>query len=108
MAEPDVYVLDKLDTVLEELGFRAYTASTKSTVDMFAITLALMIGTAGLPHVIVRFFTVPKVADARRSAAYALFFIAILYATAPTVGAFLDLTSSIQYTKQNIRKLPVG
>ena len=53
LAEPDVYVLDELDTVLEELGFRAYTASTKSTVDMFAITLALMIGTAGLPHVIV-------------------------------------------------------
>ena len=77
LAEPDVYVLDKLDTVLEELGFRAYTASTKSTVDMFAITLALMIGTAGLPHVIVRFFTVPKVADARRSAAYALSLIHI-------------------------------
>ena len=104
LAEPDVYVLDKLDTVLEELGFRAYTASTKSTVDMFAITLALMIGTAGLPHVIVRFFTVPKVADARRSAAYALFFIAILYATAPTVGAFarlnfIDTVHETEYSK---------
>ena len=91
LSEPDVYVLDKLDAVLTDLGFRAYTASTKSTVDMFAITMALMIGTAGLPHVIVRFFTVPKVADARKSAAYALFFIAILYATAPTVGAFARL-----------------
>ena len=104
LAEPDTYVLDKLDTVLEELGFHAYTASTKSTVDMFAITLALMIGTAGLPHVIVRFFTVPKVADARRSAAYALFFIAILYATAPTVGAFarlnfIDTVHETEYLK---------
>jgi cation/acetate symporter len=82
-----VYLLDKLDTIVTELGFRAYTEGNKSKIDMFAITLALMVGTAGLPHVIVRFFTVPKVADARRSAGWALLFIAILYTTAPAVGA---------------------
>lgn len=81
-------VLAKLDGVLTELGFTAYTESTKSTIDIFAITAALMVGTAGLPHVIVRFFTVPKVSDARKSAGWALVFIAILYTTAPAVGAF--------------------
>ena len=81
------YLLDKLDQIVTELGFRAYTDGSKSTVDVFAITLALMVGTAGLPHVIVRFFTVPKVSDARRSAGWALLFIAILYTTAPAVGA---------------------
>mgnify|MGYP007000221357 CR=1 len=60
-------VLDKLDQTLTELGFAAYTEGAKSTIDVFAITMALMIGTAGLPHVIVRFFTVPKVSDARKS-----------------------------------------
>ncbi len=96
----EIYMLDKLDSVLMELGFKAYTSSSKSTIDMFAITMALMIGTAGLPHVIVRFFTVPKVADARRSAAYALLFIALLYATAPAVGAFarLNFISTIHET----------
>jgi len=84
-------VLDKLDATLIELGFGAYTAGNKSTIDIFAITLALMVGTAGLPHVIVRFFTVPNVADARRSAGYALVFIALLYTTAPAVGAFARL-----------------
>ena len=72
-------VLDKLDQTLTELGFAAYTQGAKSTIDVFAITMALMIGTAGLPHVIVRFFTVPKVSDARKSAGYALIFIALLY-----------------------------
>ena len=74
-----------------DLGFTAFTEGTKTKIDLFAITLALMVGTAGLPHVIVRFFTVPKVSDARRSAGYALVFIAILYTTAPAVGAFARL-----------------
>jgi cation/acetate symporter len=81
----------KLDRTLVELGFSAYTTGTKSTFDIFAITAALMIGTAGLPHVIVRFFTVPKVSDARKSAGWALVFIAILYTTAPAVAAFARL-----------------
>ena len=84
-------VLDKLDNTLVDLGFAPYTDGSKSTIDVFAITLALMIGTAGLPHVIVRFFTVPKVSDARKSAGYALLFIALLYTTAPAVGAFARL-----------------
>lgn len=87
VAGEGVYLLDKLDAIVTDLGFRAYTQGNKSKVDMFAITLALMVGTAGLPHVIVRFFTVPKVSDARRSAGWALLFIAILYTTAPAVGA---------------------
>ena len=80
-------LLDKLDDIVTSLGFTRYTSGTKSTIDVFCITLALMVGTAGLPHVIVRFFTVPKVRDARSSAGYALLFIAILYTTAPAVGA---------------------
>ena len=84
-------VLEKLDRTLVDLGFAAYTDGSKAMIDVFAITLALMIGTAGLPHVIVRFFTVPKVSDARRSAGYALLFIALLYTTAPAVGAFARL-----------------
>jgi cation/acetate symporter len=84
-------VLDKLDATLVDLGFAPYTDGSKSTIDVFAITMALMIGTAGLPHVIVRFFTVPKVSDARLSAGYALLFIALLYTTAPAVGAFARL-----------------
>ena len=84
----DLAVLDKLDQTLTELGFTAYTLGNKSTIDIFCITAALMIGTAGLPHVIVRFFTVPNVSDARRSAGWALVFIALLYTTAPAVGAF--------------------
>ncbi|SNS10572.1 cation/acetate symporter [Belliella buryatensis] len=82
------YLLDKLDGVLGEMGFAEYTSGRKSMADIFAITLALMVGTAGLPHVIVRFFTVPRVKDARLSAGYALVFIAILYTTAPAVAAF--------------------
>ncbi|MEQ8662531.1 MAG: VC_2705 family sodium/solute symporter, partial [Gammaproteobacteria bacterium] len=84
-------VLEKLDRTLTDLGFAPYTAGARATVDVFAITMALMLGTAGLPHVIVRFFTVPKVSDARRSAAWALLFIALLYTTAPAVGAFARL-----------------
>ena len=86
-----LYVLQKLDLVLQDLGFGAYTDGTKSTIDVFAITLALMVGTAGLPHVIVRFFTVPKASAARISAGWALVFIALLYTTAPAVGAFARL-----------------
>jgi cation/acetate symporter len=83
-----MYLLDKLDGLNVELGFNEYTNGTKSIVDVFAITFALMVGTAGLPHVIVRFFTVPRVKDARLSAGYALLFIAILYTTAPAIAAF--------------------
>src|SRR5690606_10283910 len=72
----------------EELGFATYTDGSKTTIDVFFITMALMVGTAGLPHVIVRFFTVPRVRDARLSAGYALLFIAILYTTAPAIAAF--------------------
>ncbi|MEL6533777.1 MAG: sodium:solute symporter family protein [Bacteroidota bacterium] len=84
----DVSLLDKLDGLHEELGFAAYTDGSKSMIDVFCIVAALMVGTAGLPHVIVRFFTVPKVKDARVSAGYALVFIAILYTAAPAVAAF--------------------
>ncbi|MGD8347432.1 MAG: cation acetate symporter, partial [Lysobacterales bacterium] len=93
-----VLLLDKLDQVVTDLGFAAYTAQKGSTLNMFLLTLSLMIGTAGLPHVIIRFFTVPKVADARTSAGWALVFIAILYTTAPAVGAMarLNLIETIQ------------
>lgn len=82
------YLLDKLNGLSTELGFNEYTDGTKSTMDVFFITAALMVGTAGLPHVIVRFFTVPKVRDARKSAGWALLFIAILYTSAPAVSVF--------------------
>ena len=93
-----VYLLDKLDAVVADLGFNEYTSSTLSTVEMFAYTLSLMIGTAGLPHVIMRFFTVPSVKAARQSAGYALIFIALLYTVAPAVGAMarLNLMSTIE------------
>ena len=88
----DVSLLAKLDQVVTELGFSEYTTTSRgSTLNMFFYTVSLMIGTAGLPHVIVRFFTVPKVSDARKSAGWALFFIAILYTTAPAVGAMAKL-----------------
>jgi cation/acetate symporter len=83
-----MFLLDKLDGLSTELGFSEYTEGTKSTIDVFAITLALMVGTAGLPHVIVRFFTVKKVKDARKSAGIALLLIVILYSTAPAVAVF--------------------
>jgi cation/acetate symporter len=96
--EPGISLLGKLDQIVTDLGFAEYTSGTKSTIDVFFITLALMVGTAGLPHVLVRFFTVPKVRDARASAAWALLFIAVLYTTAPSVGALarLNLTTTIQ------------
>ena len=93
------YLLDKLDMIVTDLGFREYTTSSNGNMlNMFLYTLSLMIGTAGLPHVIIRFFTVPKVRDARYSAGWALVFIAILYTTAPAVGAMarLNLTNTIQ------------
>ena len=93
-----VSLLDKLDDIVTSLGFTQFTSGEKSTIDIFCITLALMVGTAGLPHVIVRFFTVPRVRDARTSAGYALLFIAILYTTAPAVGAMAryNLINTIQ------------
>ncbi len=88
----DTYLLDRLDQVLVELGFAEYTSNKRlSTLNMFVYTLSLMIGTAGLPHVIIRFFTVPSVHDARTSAGWALFFIAILYTTAPAVAVMARL-----------------
>lgn len=98
------YLLEKLDQLHTELGFAAYTSGTKSMQDVFFITAALMIGTAGLPHVIVRFFTVPKVKDARISVGYALIFIAILYTTAPAIAAFakyniMETVNEEEYTE---------
>ncbi len=87
-APAGAYLLNVLDDLHRELGFAAYTSGQKPTIDVFMITLALMVGTAGLPHVIVRFFTVPKVRDARISVGWALVFIALLYTTAPAVAAF--------------------
>ena len=98
LVNSSTYLLDKLDLLSVDLGFNAYTENTKSNIDIFCITAALMFGTAGLPHVIVRFFTVPKVSDARKSAGYALVFIALLYTTAPAVAAFsrVNFIESIQ------------
>jgi cation/acetate symporter len=87
-AQPGTHLLEVLDRLSTDLGFRPYTAGWKPRLDVVAITAALMIGTAGLPHIIIRFFTVPKIRDARASAGWALFFIAILYTTAPAVAAF--------------------
>ena len=86
--ETGTFLLDRLNRLHEELGFAAYTSGTKSTLDVFAITAALMVGTAGLPHVIIRFYTVPKVRDARISVGWALVFIALLYTAAPAVAVF--------------------
>ena len=99
-----VYLLEKLDMLHRELGFHEYTTGSKSMIDVFAITFALMVGTAGLPHVIVRFFTVPKVSDARKSAGWALLFIAILYTTAPAIAVFartnlINTVSEKKYTE---------
>lgn len=101
LVNSEVYLLDKLDQVTVDLGFTAYTENIKSNIDIFCITAALMFGTAGLPHVIVRFFTVPKVSDARKSAGYALVFIALLYTTAPAVGSFarMNFIDSVQDSK---------
>lgn len=99
LAGSDTYLLDRLDLIVTDLGFKEYTTDTRlSGLNMFAFTLSLMIGTAGLPHVIIRFFTVPKVKDARSSAGWALVFIAILYTTAPAVAAMarLNLMDTIE------------
>ena len=92
------HLLSTLDELVISLGFHQYTTGVKSKIDIFCITLALMVGTAGLPHVIVRFFTVPSVKDARTSAGYALLFIAILYTTAPAVGSMAryNLINTVQ------------
>lgn len=100
------YLLDKLDGLGEELGFGAYTKGRSSMIDVFFITAALMVGTAGLPHVIVRFFTVPKVKDARISAGYALIFIAILYTTAPAVAAFARANLISTVSNQPYEQVP--
>ena len=100
------FLLDRLDGLSTELGFGAYTAGKKSTIDVFFITAALMVGTAGLPHVIVRFFTVPKVRDARKSAGYALAFIAILYTTAPAVAAFARVNLLNTVNNANYQNTP--
>ena len=97
------YLLDKLDGLNEQLGFNQYTDNTKPLIDVFAITFALMVGTAGLPHVIIRFFTVKKVSDARKSAGIALLLIAVLYTTAPAVAVFartnmIETLSNVEYS----------
>ncbi|MDA8851995.1 cation acetate symporter [Hyphomicrobiales bacterium] len=102
----DIYLLEKLNNVLNDLGFDNYTDSTKSKIDVFCITGALMAGTAGLPHVIVRFFTVPKVRDARASAGWALLFIAILYTTAPAVSSFSRLNFINTINNSSYEKTP--
>ncbi len=99
MSGTDISLMDKLDQVVTDLGFKEYTTSKLGgTLNMFVYTLTLMIGTAGLPHVIIRFFTVPKVKDARSSAGWALVFIALLYTVAPAVGSMarLNLMNTIQ------------
>jgi len=104
--EDGVYLLDKLDGLHQQLGFSEYTSGGKSMTDVFAITLALMAGTAGLPHVIVRFFTVPKVKDARKSAGWALLFIAILYTTVPAVAVFARVNLIETVSEKKYADLP--
>ena len=100
------YLLDKLDGLSTELGFSEYTEGSKSMIDVFAITLALMVGTAGLPHVIVRFFTVKRVRDARKSAGIALLLIVILYTTAPAVAAFARTNMIETVSNQSYAEVP--
>ena len=104
--EDGIYLLDKLDGLQQELGFSEYTSGNKSMIDVFAITTALMVGTAGLPHVIVRFFTVPKVKDARVSAGWALLFIAILYTTVPAVAVFARIKLVETVSNNKYEELP--
>ena len=104
--ENGVYLLDKLDKLHRELGFAAYTSGSKSTLDVFFITAALMVGTAGLPHVIVRFFTVKKVSDARKSAGWALLFIMILYTTAPAIAVFARTNMIETVNNQDYKNMP--
>ncbi len=101
-----VFLLDKLDGLHKELGFHEYTSGSKSMFDVFCITMALMVGTAGLPHVIVRFFTVKKVSDARKSAGWALLFIAILYTTAPAIAVFSRTNLIETVSNQPYDKMP--
>jgi len=101
-----VYLLNKLNGLHEELGFSEYTSGEKSKIDVFFITAALMIGTAGLPHVIVRFFTVKKVSDARKSAGWALLFIAILYTTAPAIAVFARTNLIETVSNKNYSDMP--
>ncbi len=101
-----VYLLDKLNGLHKELGFSEYTSGEKSKIDVFFITAALMIGTAGLPHVIVRFFTVKKVSDARKSAGWALLFIAILYTTAPAIAVFARTNLIETVSDKNYSDMP--
>ncbi|WP_333809869.1 sodium:solute symporter family protein [Flavobacterium sp.] len=106
VAGEDVYLLDKLNGLSKELGFTEYTDGSKSMLDVFAITLALMVGTAGLPHVIVRFFTVKNVKDARKSAGLALVFIAILYTTAPAIAVFARTNLIETVSNKNYTEMP--
>ena len=101
-----IFLLDKLDGLHQELGFHEYTTGTKSMLDVFCITMALMVGTAGLPHVIVRFFTVKKVSDARKSAGWALLFIAILYTTAPAIAVFSRINLIETVSNQPYDQMP--
>lgn len=101
-----VYLLDKLDGLHRALGFHEYTTGSKSKIDVFFITAALMVGTAGLPHVIVRFFTVKKVSDARKSAGWALLFIAILYTTAPAIAVFARTNMIETVSEKPYEELP--
>ncbi|CAM3884091.1 MULTISPECIES: sodium:solute symporter family protein [Flavobacterium] len=106
VAGSDMYLLDKLNGLSTELGFAEYTSGSKSMIDVFAITLALMVGTAGLPHVIVRFFTVKKVKDARKSAGWALLLIAILYTTAPAISVFAKVNLIDTVNDKNYADMP--
>jgi cation/acetate symporter len=101
------YLLDKLDGIQQDLGFSAYTAGgAKSTIDVFMITFALMVGTAGLPHIIIRFFTTPTIRGARASAGWALLFIAILYTTAPAVASFARLNMILTLNNKTYVEAP--
>ena len=100
------FLLDRLNGLSRDLGFHLYTDGSKATIDVFCITAALMVGTAGLPHVIVRFYTVPRVADARSSAGWALFFIALLYTTAPAVAAFARTNLLTTISERSYQRIP--
>ena len=102
-----IYLLDKLDGLSMDLGFHEYTSGSKSMLDVFFITAALMVGTAGLPHVIVRFFTVKKVSDARKSAGWALLFIAILYTTAPAIAVFARTNLIETVSEKKYDEMPI-
>lgn len=106
MVGTDMSLLDKLDMLHKDLGFHLYTEGNKPTIDLFFVTAALMLGTAGLPHVIVRFFTVPKVRDARISAGWALVFIAILYTTAPAIATFARVNLITTVSESEYQALP--